>query len=113
MANPSDLATFTLLVGPDGFTAEQLEQILDTHTSEAGVVDTDMAAASVWEIRAGRYHALTNMSESGSSRNLGDLYKNAIAMATYFRKKREDDILDPGEPAPAKARTRTTAIVRP
>lgn len=42
------------------------------------------AASRVWSIKAGRYSRLVDVSESGSSRKLGDLYKNAIAMSRAY-----------------------------
>lgn len=103
MAEPEEIATLSLLVGgtPD-LPDEQLGPIID---SNAG--DLDAAAAVVWEIRAAKYHALVNISESGSSRNMGDLYKNAIAMAQYYRGKKLVD-----ETPVETGVTRTRRIVR-
>lgn len=42
------------------------------------------AAAKVWYLKAAKYASMVDVSESGSSRKLGDLYKNAIAMAAYY-----------------------------
>lgn len=73
------------------------------------LVDLNLVAAEAWTIRAGRYHALVNTSESGSSRSMGDLYKNALAMAAMYRG------LYDKENAPAESasgRTRTGKVVR-
>lgn len=43
------------------------------------------AAAEIWGIKAGQYSGLVNVSESGSSRSLGDLLKNAERMAKHYR----------------------------
>lgn len=75
-------------------------------------VNLDLATAELWEIRASRYHALVNISESGSSREMGKMYSNALEMAKYYRGKYTDSIDDPGEVAPAVGRTRTTRIIR-
>ena len=106
MAEAADIAVLRQRVGMDGFTDTELGEMLDRY------VNMDLTTAEVWEIRAGRYHGLVNISESGSSRNMGDLYKNAIAMAAYYRKKYDDSILDPGETV-VGPRTRTGQIVRP
>lgn len=41
-------------------------------------------AAQIWREKAANYAALVNVSESGSSRSLGDLHKNALEMAKHF-----------------------------
>lgn len=42
---------------------------------------TQGLAADIWREKAASYAALVNVSESGSSRSLSDLHKNALAMA--------------------------------
>lgn len=37
-----------------------------------------------WTAKATSYSSLVNVSESGSSRNMGDLYKNALAISDRF-----------------------------
>jgi hypothetical protein len=105
MASDEDLSMLKLMVGSEMFTDDQLKTIIDANSS-----DLTLASAQVWEIRAGKYHGLVNISESGSSRSMGDLYKNAIAMASYYRGKKSDDVLDPDDP-PAGV-TRIGRIVR-
>lgn len=48
------------------------------------------AAASIWAAKAAQYAKLVNVSESGSSRSLGDLQKNALAMAAYYRQQAKE-----------------------
>lgn len=45
------------------------------------------AAAEVWGVKAANAAALVNVAESGSSRSLGDLLKQAQAMEAYYRKR--------------------------
>lgn len=100
MATQEEIAMLVLVVGgANDFTEPQLGEIFDAAS------DMDEAAAVVWEIRAGKYHGLVNISESGSSRNLGDMHKNALAMAAYFRGK---GVVE----GAATGRTRTGRIVR-
>lgn len=94
-----------LLGGGSDISDTELGNIID-YNSE----DLDASASYAWEQRAAKYHGLVNVSESGSSRSLGDLYKNAIAMAAYYRGKKTDGVDDPDDPGPA--RTRTGRIVR-
>lgn len=66
-------------------------------------------AAMLWDEKAASYSTLVDISESGSSRKMGDSYKNALAMAKYFR-----DLAN-AEEAPAAVsgnHARTRAIVR-
>lgn len=45
------------------------------------------AAADIWGVKAGTYAGLVNVSESGSSRSLGDLLKQAKEMEAYYRQR--------------------------
>lgn len=64
--------------GGEPYTDEQIAAYLD-----AGNTVTKWARI-FWESKAATYSSLVNVSESGSSRNNGDLYKNALAMAKHF-----------------------------
>lgn len=47
----------------------------------------DLVAANIWEQKAASLSNLVNTSESGSSRSMGDLYKNALQMAKFYTDK--------------------------
>lgn len=79
MATPEELAQLKLMVGPELLTDAEFELIIDLNENLTA------AAAQVWEIRAGRYHGLVDITESGSSRKMSDLHKNALAMAANYR----------------------------
>lgn len=53
----------------------------------AGAANLPLAAADIWGVKAGANAGLVNVSESGSSRSLGDLLKQAAAMEAYYRKR--------------------------
>lgn len=107
MADQADVDALISRLGVDGtITEELIRSLLDRY------VFLDLATAEAWEVRASRYHALVNMAESGSSRNMGDMYKNAIDMAKYYRGKHNDAIHDPEEPVVKGRRTQTGRIVR-
>lgn len=59
-----------------------------TDSELAVIIDATLtlnaAAAKIWYLKAAKYASMVDVSESGSSRKLGDLYKNAIAMAAYY-----------------------------
>jgi hypothetical protein len=71
----------------NGWTDEKLGALID------GFGTLNAAASSGWSTKAARYSELVNVSESGSSRSLGDLFSRAMQMAKYYRDL--DDVEDP------------------
>lgn len=106
MATPDEIAYFKLIVGGELFTDAQLGEVLDQFPEHI-----NLASAQVWEIRAGRYHTMVDISESGSSRKMSDLHKNALEMAAYYRKKHAEENAVEEEEA-AGGRSGTRRIVR-
>lgn len=104
MADPQDVTTLILMVGPDLLTSQEFEQLIDLNDD-----NLNLAAAQVWEIRAGKYHGLVDISESGSSRKMSDMHKNALALAAMYRGK--ETTVEPEVPDSAGV-TRTRRIVR-
>jgi hypothetical protein len=94
MASAEEITAFRLLIAePDNvapYTDEALSAALDSAESAEDL------AARVWTQKAASYAALVNVSESGSSRNLGDLSKNALAMAAQFRNAAPDSQVNRG-----------------
>jgi hypothetical protein len=86
MASAEQIAAIRLLVGPGALSDQEIGLLIDQAVPE-GETDPDMlvAQALVWEGMAGRYHALVDTSESGSSRSMSQMFKNASAMATALR----------------------------
>lgn len=81
MATAEAIASFRLLIAePDEttYTDAALSDILDAASSANG------AAATIWTQKAAAASSFVNVSESGSSRSMGDLQKNALAMAKVF-----------------------------
>jgi len=103
MATQENIDKLRLLLGnpsEDELSDVQLGAILD------GVEDNlNLAAAEGWGIRAASYSSLVNVSESGSSRQLGELYKNALAMQAHYAGQISG-------PAVTAGRTRIGRIVR-
>lgn len=66
------------------------EPTTETYTDEAisalfdGKGSAESAAAVIWQEKAGKYAALVNTSESGSSRSMSQLHTNALNMAKYY-----------------------------
>lgn len=66
------------------------------------------AAASVWRRKAASYTSLVDVSESGSSRSMSQLYKNASAQAVSFQTLADAE----GVVVPLSGRTRIRSIER-
>lgn len=83
MASLEDIAALRELINePDdanGWTDERIGTLIDGSTT------LNAAASHVWTLKAGQYSAIVDVSESGSSRKLGDMYKNALAMASMYK----------------------------
>jgi hypothetical protein len=82
MATASEIAAFRLLIDEaddsEPYTDEALGERLDVATSPQAL------AATIWTEKAAAYAALVDVSESGSSRALGQLQDKALAMAKVF-----------------------------
>lgn len=101
MATAEEIAAFRLLIDESDDVAPYddlaLSARLDAATSEQAL------AKQIWLEKAASYAGMVNTSESGSSRSLSDLHKNALAMAKGFG---EDDPTAPGAPGVSGVRMR-------
>jgi len=70
-------------------------------------IGLESSAARLWEENATQTATLVNVSESGSSRSLGDIHKNALAMAKFYSDKAAVLLVTQNR------RTRTRNIERP
>lgn len=68
-----------LKIGATTKTDEELWLIFEA----AGSLNT--AAADIWEEKAAGYAELIDTKEGSSTRNLGDLYEQALKMAGHYR----------------------------
>ena len=102
MATAAEIQRLRMMVGDpteEEFSDFKLNLILD---AQAG--NFNRAASEAWGMLAAGYTTLVNVSESGSTRNLGDLYKNAMTMKKYFD--------DAGVEGVSRGRTRIGRISR-
>lgn len=76
---------------------------------EANEGDINLTAAAFFDRQAARYSKFADVSESGSSRSLGSLYKAASAMADSYRNRAGGDGTGG---AGSSGKTRTRLIVR-
>jgi hypothetical protein len=106
MADPTEVAAVLALLGPyataEGWTEERVGALLD-----AGLTPNQIAR-DFWIQRSASTATMVDMSESGSSRKLSDINKNALAMAKMFRDAADDEIEDP----PIAPRAVTTRAIR-
>lgn len=105
MADAEAIAALRRMVdepGTETYTDEALSALLDAATSAESV------AAGIWQEKAAKASTLVNVSESGSSRSMQQIFANAQAMAKYFSEK----ATAPEEPVVATGPF-TTQITRP
>lgn len=82
MATADAIAAFRLLIDEDAdklpYSDARLGERIDAATSVQAL------AAEIWREKAAAFASLVNVSESGSSRSLGDLQDQALKMAETF-----------------------------
>lgn len=61
------------------WTDDELAVLIDSEDS------LNAAASKVWYLKAGRAASLVDVAESGSSRKLSDIRKNAMEMGAYYK----------------------------
>ena len=102
MATAEEIAAFRLLIVEEKdelpYSDAKLSERLDLATSREAL------AAEIWREKAANFAHLVSVSESGSSRQLSDLHKNALAMAETFGKA--------DQTAPGSAGVRGTVMSR-
>lgn len=80
MATPADIEEIRRLTGnAEGYTDEQIGAMID------GGMTLNQIAYRIWNEVAASAATLVDTSESGSSRKLSDLHKNALTMAAMFK----------------------------
>lgn len=91
MADEAQILALREMVNEDddcgGWDDEKLSAIIDSTET------LNSAAAQVWRLKAGQYASLVDVSESGSSRKLGDLRKNAAEMSAMYAAEDGDSSL--------------------
>jgi len=83
MAAPEDIQEVLDMLGPDaaesGWTNEKIGAALDDGDTPNEI------ARRYWEYRMSRSSTMADVSESGSSRKLSQIFENAKALAAYYR----------------------------
>lgn len=82
MATAAEVNALRLLIAePDdsnGWTDQKLSALLDAGATQNAI------ASEIWTSKAATFAGLVDVSESGSSRKLSDMHKQALAMAAHF-----------------------------
>lgn len=106
MATPAQVTALRRMTGyddTDPYDDTQLSAMID----ESSV---NRVAVRLWNEKASVLAGLVNTSESGSSRSLGDAYKNALEMAKYFKGVADEE--EQETPVDTSRFAQTRAIVR-
>jgi len=85
MATPEQIQLVrrnTSELNDDVYSDEEISDMIDAGSMEE-------ASASIWEEKAARYSTAADVTEAGATHKFSDLFKNAQAMAAYWRKKLE------------------------
>lgn len=82
MATAEQIAAFRLLIDEAGDKAPYDDASIGVRLDAA--LSSQALAKEIWLEKAAKYASLVNVSESGSSRSMSDLHKNALAMAKGF-----------------------------
>lgn len=81
MATATQIADLRRLIDEptqDNFTDATLDVRIDAH----GDADLRLLASTIWREKAAQYAGLVDVREGNSTRNLSQLYKQALEMAT-------------------------------
>lgn len=107
MATPEQIALVRRYVnepGTEAYTDVALGALIDANDS-----NLEITAGGVWREKAARYAELVDVQEGSSRRALGDLYEQAIAMASSWESRSGGD----GGVVIGRRAARTRQIVRP
>lgn len=95
MATAEEVAAFRLMIDEADDVMPYTDAILGERLDVA--LSSEALAAGIWREKAATYAGLVSVAESGSSRNLSDLHKNALQMAQHFAQ------VDPAAPGTGAA----------
>jgi hypothetical protein len=81
MATPDEILALRRMTALGADTTVYDDVVLNDMIDELGI---NAAAAAVWSEKASALSTLVDVSESGSSRNMSQAYKGALAMAQHY-----------------------------
>lgn len=89
-----------------GWTDDRIEELSPASLRGDGTYDMRLLAATLWEAKAAEAVDMVDVSESGSSRSMGQVHAHALKMAERYRAPAADS------QNIGAGRTRTRPIVR-
>lgn len=89
MATPEQIASLRLLIAETDDAEPYTDASLNVRIDGA-VGDLNLVAYAIWEEKAAAGAGLVDTSEGGSSRKMGDVHEQALAMARHFKAKLEE-----------------------
>lgn len=114
MATAAEVAYVRQLISElddtNGWTTTRITEFIEANRDSTGYANLKMAASDIWGVKATSFSKMVDIAESGSSRKMSDLLKNALLLQKSLR----EGATGPEEPGdPLKDRPRTRAITRP
>lgn len=88
-----------------GWTDDRIQEVAQAGLLGSGAYDLRAVAGSIWEAKAAEAVDMVDVSESGSSRSMGQVHAHALKMAERYRAPAGGGVGTGG-------RTRTRRIVR-
>lgn len=107
MATPEQIAQLRLLIAEPDNTAPYDDASLGLRI-DAAQGELPPVAYDIWVEKAAAAAQLVDTSEGGSSRKMGDIHEQSLAMASHFKKEIED-----GEPQTDGVGVRIRKLRRP
>lgn len=92
----------------NGWTDIRLDDILQESVGTNGAYDFNSSAADVWEAKSAETTALTDVTESSSSRRNSQYFDHCLKMVALYRGKAADEAA-----ASISTRPKSEAIARP
>ena len=105
MATTEEVAAVLIVLSSDAEATEGFDESGIGAKLDAGLTIASIAS-SFWRYKAAATSELVSVSESGSTRDLGSLHKNAIAMMEYWDKQVEKERAIADGEAPKRTRIR-------
>ena len=114
MATTAEIAYVRELINePDasnGWTDERISTFIENNRNADGTINLKLPASDIWGVKAVAFSKMVDITESGSSRKMSQLFENALKLQKSLREG-DDGLPDVEDPLANRPRTR--AIVRP
>lgn len=114
MATTAEIAYVRELINEadatNGWTDDRIGTFIESSRNADGTINLKLPASDIWGVKATSFSQMVDVAESGSSRKMSDLLKNALLLQKSLREG-DDGLPDVVDPLANRPRTR--AITRP